>query len=76
MARAKNAILNAAGDNTDHFITDMENLLNDGKYQHLVEEEDENKEETPNSPEELILLESLRDLEKEKLEDVQVLNWD
>ena len=40
MARAKNAILNAVGDNTDKFIHDMQKMVRDEKFQELIKEEE------------------------------------
>ena len=74
MARAKNAILNAVGDNTDKFIHDMQKMVRDEKFQELIKEEEEEKEE---NEEEITIDQFICDnteekLEKEKIEDVQV----
>ena len=74
MARAKNAILNAVGDNTDKFIHDMQKMVRDEKFQELIKEEEEEEEE---NEEEITIDQFICDnteekLEKEKIEDVQV----
>ena len=78
MARAKNAILNAVGDNTDKvsgLVNQMQKMLRDENFR-LDFDQNEDEEE-PNSEErridQLILEDSKEKVEKEKLEDVQLL---
>ena len=73
MARAKNAILNAVGDSTETFTSDMKRMVKDGNFGAFLEdptEEDEREQDfIP------ILEDQNEKKEKEKQEDTQVLKY-
>ena len=79
MARAKNAILNAVGDNNDKtssLVNEMQKMLKDESFQldlDQKEEEDEDSNNGEKSIDQLIVDDSAEKIEKEKLEDVQLL---
>ena len=71
IARAKNAILNAVGDSSETFTTDIKNMIEEGKIeQYLKDDSTEDDEQDGNVIP--IIVDINEQKEKEKQEDVQV----
>ena len=76
MARAKNAILNAVGDTSDKvsgLVAEVQKMLNDESFQLNFEEEESKEANDEKSIDQLIIDDSVEKKEKEKIEDVQLL---
>ena len=71
IARAKNAILNAVGDSSETFTTDIKNMIEEGNIeQYLKDDSTEDDEQDGNVIP--IIVDINEQKEKEKQEDVQV----
>ena len=74
IARAKNAILNAVGDSSETFTTDIKNMIEEGNIeQYLKDDSTEDDEQDGNVIP--IIVDINEQKEKEKQEDVQVTKY-
>ena len=72
IARAKNAILNAVGDSSETFTTDIKNMIEEGNVeQYLKDDSNENDEQDGNVIPNIVDVNEQK--EKQKKEDVQVI---
>ena len=76
MARAKNAILNAVGDNSENFVADMQKMIDSDELKNFMDNESDQESESlkNNDTIPLDIDTSAADKEKERNEDIQVLN--
>ena len=78
MARAKNAIINAVGDNSENIISDLKTMLNNENFKIFIvdntEEEDKEAENENNDikRKSIFQIEEDKSDDKEELEDLQV----
>ena len=78
MARAKNAIINAVGDNSENIISDLKTMLNNENFKIFIvdntEEEDKDTENENNDikRKSIFQIEEAKSDDKEELEDLQV----
>ena len=78
MARAKNAILNAVGDNSENFVADMQKMIDSDELKNFMDNESDQESESlkNNDTIPLDIDTSAADKEKERNEDIQVLySW-
>ena len=75
MARAKNAILNAVGDNSENFVADMQKMIDSDELNNFMDNESDQESESlkNNDTIPLDIDTSAADKEKERNEDIQVL---
>ena len=75
MARAKNAILNAVGDNSENFVADMQKMIDSDELKNFMDNESDQESESlkNNDTIPLDIDTSVADKEKERNEDIQVL---
>ena len=75
MARAKNAILNAVGDNSENFVADMQKMIDSDELKNFMDNESDQESESlkNNDTIPLDIDTSAADKEKERNEDIQVL---
>ena len=77
MARAKNAIINAVGDNSENVITDLKNMLNNENFKIFIvdnteEDKDTEMENNDVKRKSIFQIEDVKTDDKEELEDMQV----
>ena len=75
MARAKNAILNAVGDNSENFVADMQKMIDSDELKNFMDNESDQESESlkNNDTIPLDIDTSAADKEKERNEDIQVI---